>query len=421
MNYLESKVVRITPHPKPLVGSVTLPGSKSITNRALLLAGLASGESRLTGALSSDDTKYMAEALRQLGVGVTQVSATEFIVNGKGVLQPSAAPLFLGNAGTATRFLTAAALLVKGETVVDGDEHMRKRPISGLTDTLREMGVNVVDTNGCPPVTLTSDGVFPQQQVSVDGSLSSQYISAILMAAAANDQPVTIKLKDPDIDARGYIDITLAVMERFGAKITEPVAGTWQVEATGYTAADYPVEPDASAATYHWAAEQLTQGKIDLGVDPSTLTQPDAKAYEVMQLLPNMPGEIDGSQMQDAIPALAVLAVFNHTPVKFTHIANLRVKECDRINALATELNKIKQGLAEEEASSLLVNGDPGLAGQHLPTEIHTYADHRIAMSFALAGLLVDGISILDPGCVAKTYPEYWRDLEALGVELSEA
>ncbi len=198
MNYLESKVVHITPHPEPLVGAVTLPGSKSITNRALLLAGLTSGESRLTGALSSDDTKYMAEALRQLGVEVTQVSATEFVVNGKGVLQPSAEPLFLGNAGTATRFLTAAALLVKGETVVDGDEHMRKRPISGLTDTLREMGANVADTNGCPPVTLSGDGVFPQQQVSVDGSLSSQYISAILMAAAANDQPVTIQLKDPN-------------------------------------------------------------------------------------------------------------------------------------------------------------------------------------------------------------------------------
>ena len=421
MSYLNSRAVRITPHPSPLIGKVVLPGSKSITNRALLLAGLASGESRLSGALSSDDTKYMAEALRQLGVEVTQVSGTEFVVNGKGKLQPSAEPLFLGNAGTATRFLTAAALLINGKTVVDGDEHMRKRPISGLTDTLREMGVDVVDVNGCPPVTLTCQGVFPQQQVIVDGSLSSQYISAILMAASGNDQAVSIKLKDPNIDARGYIDITLAVMERFGAKITEPVSGTWQVEATGYTAQDYQVEPDASAATYHWAAEQLTKGAIDLGVDPATLTQPDAKAYDVMRLFPNMPAEVDGSQMQDAIPALAVLAAFNKTPVKFTHIANLRVKECDRINALATELNKIRPGLAEEEASSLTVNADPSLAGQSLPTDIHTYADHRIAMSFALTGLLIDGINILDPGCVAKTYPGYWDDLAALGVGLTAA
>lgn len=418
MSYLDSKSIRITPHPAPLNGKVTLPGSKSITNRALLLAGLAAGETRLSGALSSDDTSYMAAALRQLGVAVTQVSTTEFVVKGMGKLQPSAEPLFLGNAGTATRFLTAAALLIDGETVVDGDAHMRKRPISGLTDTLREMGAQVVDTNGCPPVTLSSNGVFPQQQVSVDGSLSSQYISAILMAAAANDQAVSIRLKDPDIDARGYIDITLAVMRRFGAVVTEPVTGTWQVEATGYQAQDYAVEPDASAATYHWAAEQLTKGAIDLGADPATLTQPDAKAYAVMQSFPDMPAEIDGSQMQDAIPALAVLAAFNNTPVKFTHIANLRVKECDRINALATELNRIKPGLAAEEAATLLVNADPELAGQCLPTDIHTYADHRIAMSFALAGLLIEGINVLDPGCVAKTYPGYWDDLAALGIAL---
>lgn len=419
MSYLDSKSIRITPHPAPLRGKVTLPGSKSITNRALLLAGLAAGESRLTGALSSDDTKYMAAALRQLGVAVTQVSGTEFVIKGTGKLQPAAEPLFLGNAGTATRFLTAAALLIDGETVVDGDEHMRRRPISGLTDTLREMGGRVADTNGCPPVTLRGNGVFPQQQVMVDGSLSSQYISAILMAAAANDQAVSIKLKDPDIDARGYIDITLAVMRRFGAEVAEPVSGTWQVAATGYQARDYAVEPDASAATYHWAAEQLTKGRIDPGFDPATLTQPDAKAYTVMQSFPDMPAEIDGSQMQDAIPALAVLAAFNNTPVKFTHIANLRVKECDRINALATELNRIKPGLAAEEPSALLVNSDPALAGQQFPADIHTYADHRIAMSFALAGLLIEGINVLDPGCVAKTYPGYWDDLAALGVELA--
>lgn len=132
-----------------------------------------------------------------------------------------------------------------------------------------------------------------------------------------------------------------------------------------------------------------------------------------------MPAEVNGSQMQDAIPTLAVLAAFNNTPVTFTHIANLRVKECDRISALATELNKIKPGLATEEPSSLTVHASPDLVGQQRPTEIHTYADHRIAMSFALAGLVMDGIKILDPGCVAKTYPGYWDDLSSLGVELS--
>ena len=416
MNYLNQQALLVTPHPAPLKGSITLPGSKSITNRALLLAGLAKGESKLTGALSSDDTKFMAEGLRQLGVSVTQVSETEFVVQGNGQLKPSSEALFLGNAGTATRFLTAAALLVDGETVVDGDEHMRKRPISGLTNTMREMGATVTDTNGFPPVNVSGTGAFPETQVEVDGSLSSQYISAILMAAACNDKAVQIKLKDANIDARGYIDITIAIMQRFGAAVKEDTLGQWEVETTGYQALEYHVEPDASAATYLWAAEKLTKGSIDLDVDPLTLTQPDAKAYQVIQSFPNIPAEVDGSQMQDAVPTLAVLAAFNNTPVTFTNIVNLRVKECDRLNALATELNKIRDGLAEESETSLLVNGDPKLAGQSLPTEIHTYSDHRLAMCFALAGLLVEGITILDPGCVAKTYPEYWKDMSSLGV-----
>ncbi len=419
MNYLEKPSLQVSPHPSALQGEITLPGSKSITNRALLLAGLADGESLISGALSSDDTKYMAAALRQLGVDVEKASSTEFLVKGTGQLQSSDQPLFLGNAGTATRFLTAAALLIEGKTVVDGDQHMRERPISGLTDTLREMGVNVADTNGCPPVTLNSNGHFPQQRVLVDGSLSSQYLSAILMAAACNDQPVDVEVKNPNLDARGYIDITLAVMRAFGAQVEEVEAGKWHVQNTGYQSKNYKVEPDASAATYLWAAECLTKGKIDLGVDPETLTQPDAKAYDVMQQFPHMPAEINGSQMQDAIPTLAILAAFNHTPVTFTQIANLRVKECDRIHALVTELNKIKPGLATDEPSSLTVHASPDLIGQQRPTDIHTYADHRIAMSFALAGLMIEGINILDPGCVAKTYPGYWQDLSALGVELT--
>lgn len=419
MSLLNSQSLQVIPHPTPLQGKVTPPGSKSITNRALLLAGLANGQSRLTGALSSDDTKYMANALRQLGVEVEQVSTTEFIVRGTGKLQPSKEPLFLGNAGTATRFLTAAALLIEGETIVDGDEHMRLRPISGLTNTLSAIGVDITDTNGCPPVTIQGNGRFPKQQVMVDGSLSSQYISAILMAAACHDEPVEVKIHNPNLDARGYIDITLSVMRAFGGKIDEVDAATWLVHNTGYQAADYKVEPDASAATYLWAAERLTGGDINLGVDPETLTQPDAKAYAVMQQFPNMPAEINGSQMQDAIPTLAVLAAFNNTPVTFTQIANLRVKECDRIVAVVTELNKIKDGLAIEGQDYLTVNGSADLAGQDLPTQIFTYADHRIAMSFALAGLMVSGIRILDPGCVAKTYPGYWDELTALGVELT--
>jgi 3-phosphoshikimate 1-carboxyvinyltransferase len=412
------RAVRIKPPTAPLRGRAAPPGSKSITNRALLLAALAEGESRLTGALKSDDTARMAEALAAMGVGIDEPGETAFIVQSTGRLDTPAAPLNLGNAGTATRFLTAAAALVNGTVVIDGDGHMRKRPIAPLVQALTALGVDATATNGCPPVTVRGSGGVQGGQVEIDASLSSQYVSALLMLAAKARGPVKITLKGAEIGARGYVDLTLAAMRAFGGEI-EPVGeGAWRVSPTGYRATDLHIEPDASAATYLWAAEKLTGGLIGLGVAPSAFTQPDAKAYDLIAAFPHMPAVIDGSQMQDAAPTLAVLAAFNETPVRFTGIANLRVKECDRIRALSTELSRIRPGLGRENGDDLIVAGDPSLAGQTLPTRIGTYADHRIAMSFALAGLKIGGITILNPDCVAKTWPGYWTALADLGVEL---
>ncbi|MGO4172839.1 3-phosphoshikimate 1-carboxyvinyltransferase [Bosea sp. TAF32] len=408
----------IVPPDAPLRGRVVPPGSKSITNRALLVAALAGGTSRLTGALKSDDTRYMAQAVRAMGVAVEEPDATTFVVAGTGRLQPPAEPLFLGNAGTATRFLTAAAALVDGTVIVDGDEHMRKRPIAPLVEALRTLDVAVTAPSGCPPVKVQGQGSFPAGRVEIDGGLSSQYVSALLMAAACGRGPVEIALTGKEIGARGYIDLTLAVMKAFGAKVSQPDPATWRVEPTGYRAADFLVEPDASAATYLWAAEVLTGGAIDLGVAPSAFTQPDAAAHKVIASFPNLPDVIDGSQMQDAVPTLAVLAAFNRRPVRFVGIANLRVKECDRVSALAQGLSRIRPGLGVEEGDDLLVASDPALTGQTLPARIDSHADHRIAMSFALAGLKLNGITILDPACVGKTYPGYWRALVSLGVRL---
>jgi 3-phosphoshikimate 1-carboxyvinyltransferase len=392
------------------------PGSKSITNRALLLAGLAKGTSRLTGALKSDDTRYMAGALRAMGVVIDEPDQTTFVVTGSGKLLPPVAPLFLGNAGTATRFLTAAAALVDGAVVVDGDAHMRKRPIGPLVDALRTLGIDATSETGCPPVTVKGTGRFEASLIQIDGGLSSQYVSALLMMAAGGDRPVDIELLGEDIGALGYIDLTTSAMRAFGASFERLSPVTWRVQPTGYRAADFVVEPDASAATYLWAAEVLTGGSIDLGTPAGIFTQPDARAYDVISKFPHLPAEIDGSQMQDAVPTLAVLAAFNETPVRFVGIANLRVKECDRIRALSTGLNEIRKGLAREEGDDLIVQSDPGLAGQHLPADIDSFADHRIAMSFALAGLKIGGITILDPDCVGKTFPAYWRTLASLGV-----
>lgn len=416
-----SASLTLTPPTRPLRGRVAPPGSKSITNRALLLAGLARGESHLTGALKSDDTAYMAQALRDLGVAVEEPDATSFTVVGDGRLRAPKAALFLGNAGTATRFLTAACAIVDGPVTIDGDAHMRKRPIAPLVDALRGLGVAIEAPSGCPPVTLTGQGGFPGGKVTVDAGLSSQYVSALLMMGACGRGPVEVALSGADIGAKGYVDLTLAAMAAFGAQVSASGAGSWTVQPTGYAARDFLIEPDASAATYLWAAEVLTSGAIDLGVAPDAFTQPDAQAQALIAQFPTMPAVIEGSQMQDAVPTLAVLAAFNNTPVRFTGIANLRVKECDRIRALSNELSRIRPGLAWEEGDDLLVASDPGLAGQTLPTRIETYADHRIAMSFALAGLRIHGITILDPGCVAKTYPGYWDALASLGVEMTRS
>jgi 3-phosphoshikimate 1-carboxyvinyltransferase len=409
----------LTPPTHPLVGRVAPPGSKSITNRALLIAALARGTSRLTGALKSKDTKLMAAALRQMGVEVGEPDDTSFVVTSAGFLAAPAQPLMLGNAGTATRFLTAAAALVDGIVVVDGDEAMRKRPIGPLVTALKSLGIVASAPTGCPPVMIEGRGHFGSGRVEIDGSLSSQYVSALLMASPFGEGPIDVALTGQDLDARGYVDLTVAAMTAFGARVAPVDRTTWRVEPTKYTASDFAIEPDASAATYLWAAEILTRGAIDIGVPTDAFTQPDARAAGFIAMFPRMPAVIDGSQMQDAVPTLAVLAAFNETPVRFVGIANLRVKECDRISALATELSRIRPGLAHEEGDDLVVNADPSLSGQTLPTRIETYDDHRIAMSFALAGLRIGGITILDPDCVGKTYPGYWDALRSLGVALA--
>ncbi|MHA6299066.1 3-phosphoshikimate 1-carboxyvinyltransferase [Devosia sp. CAU 1758] len=415
----------ITPPDRPLSGRVSPPGSKSITNRALLLAAMAEGTSRLTGALKSKDTVLMARALREMGVTVEEPDATSFLVTSTGRLRSPAEPLFLGNAGTATRFLTAAVATIEGTTVVDGDEEMRVRPIRPLVDALNALGIDAQSPTNCPPVTVHGTGRFGSGRVEIDASLSSQYVSALLMAAPFGDGPIEVALAGKDIGARGYVDLTLAAMRAFGAEVEAREDGSWLVQPTGYSATDFHIEPDASAATYLWGIEALTGGRIDLGVDADAFTQPDAAAQAIIAQFPNMPEVIDGSQMQDAVPTLAVLAAFNNRPVRFVGIANLRVKETDRIRAVANELNRIQPGLSTEEGDDLVVASDPNLAsklkGRNARIKIETYHDHRIAMSFALAGLLVPNIVILDPACTGKTYPDYWDMLAGLGVELTPA
>ena len=413
-----SSTLTVLPVDRPLIGRVSPPGSKSITNRALLLAGLAKGTSRLSGALKSDDTRVMSDALRLMGVQIDEPDDSTFVVTSTGQWHAPQQALFLGNAGTATRFLTAALANFQGEFVVDGDEYMRKRPIGPLVDALQRMGVDIRAPSGCPPVAIKGQGGLAAGRIEIDGGLSSQYVSALLMAGACGKGPIEVALTGSDIGARGYVDLTLAAMKAFGAQVEAVGDTAWKVAATGYQATDFHIEPDASAATYLWAAQALTDGAIDLGVAAEDFTQPDALASQLISSFPNMPAVIDGSQMQDAIPTLAVLAAFNNQPVRFVGLANLRVKECDRISALSHGLCAIAPGLAVEEGDDLIVHANPQLAGQTVDALIDTHSDHRIAMCFALAGLKIAGINILDPDCVGKTYPGYWDALQSLGVKV---
>jgi len=382
----------------------------------LLLAALAQGRSRLTGALKSDDTRYMAAALRQMDAVIEEPDQTGFIVTGSGKLRAPKIPLFLGNAGTATRFLAAAAAMADGPVVLTGDAHMQQRPIGPLITALRTLGVHVEAPSGCPPVTIQGRGGFDGSEVSIDARLSSQYVSALLMLSTGGRQPVRVSLLGDTINARGYVDITCAAMRRFGASVEQVDPATWIVQPGPYKATDLFIEPDASAATYLWVAEVLTGGRIDTGIAPAAFSQPDAKAHGLISRFPNLPPVIEGSQMQDAVPTLAALAAFNAHPVRFVGIGNLRVKECDRISAMATELSRVCPGLAEEKGDDLLVTPTPLYKWR--ACQIETYSDHRIAMSMALLGLRAPGLTILDPACVGKTYPNYWRDLAALGAEL---
>lgn len=412
--------IEILHSPLQLRGKVTVPGSKSITNRALLVAALAIGKSSLSGVLVSDDTRYMVKALTELGVRTRFSSDTNIKIDGTGSLKQPSDSLYLGNAGTAMRFLTAACALVEGNTVLNGDEHMQKRPIRPLIDALNAAGIHTaVPSSGCPPCTVYGQGFIPGGTILVSGALSSQFISSLMLVAPLAKRSTTIKLTEDNIGALGYIEITRAVMEAFGAHVYQDDEKSFLIANTGYNTCDFKVEPDASAATYFWAAEKLTGGMIDLGYSPNDFSQPDAAAHTLMQSFPSLPTLINGAQMQDAIPTLAVLAAFGSLTVRFTGIDNLRVKECDRIAAVHKGLNCIKPGLATIEGDDLIVFGDPELPKRARPCTIDSMSDHRIAMSFALAGLKCRGIKILEPDCVGKTFPEYWSELSKLGVSFS--
>ena len=405
----------------PVQATVRPPGSKSVTNRALIVAGLAEGVSHIRRPLHSDDTEAMVGALRGLGVGV-KVHEGDFVVSASGRPTVTAPVLDARGSGTTARFVTAMATLATGEVVIDGNARMRERPIADLVDALRELGadVQIEGTQGCPPVRIRGPRLVGGD-ARIDASRSSQYVSAVMMAAPFADEPVRLQLAGPVV-SRPYLVSTADVMGVFGA-VAVIDEDEIDVRRGGYTARDFTVEPDASAAAYPWVAAAITEGRVTVeGIDPST-SQADIGLLGVLEqmgcdieaneagITVVGPGELEGVEVDmnhcpDAVLAAAVAASFADGATTIHNVANLRIKETDRLAALETELARMGHDVT---TGPDWIRIDPGVARA---ATISTYDDHRMAMAFSLAGLRVPGVVIDDPACVAKTWPDFFESLE---------
>lgn len=405
----------IIPCKQSLDVTLTLPGSKSITNRALLCAALAQGVSSISGGLFSDDTDVMQRALARLGVDVQTAGGVVTIQGVGGQFPPGDLEIDLHNAGTATRFLTAIMPLRSGETVITGDQRMQERPIADLVDGLQQIGADVVclRDNGCPPVRIRSRSLTPTDGrflVRMPGTRSSQYFSALLILGPLLGYPLEIEVIG-DLVSKPYIDTTMAVMRAFGARVENRNYQRLTIQPGGYTAIPYRVEGDASAATYFLSLQRLHGGTVrftNLDVDQSL--QGDARYAVALGQLGQ--GRIDMNAMPDAAMTLAVTAVFAHGRTEIANVANLRIKETDRLAALEQELRQLNASVTAT-ADGLTIDGAPEGPRRANPgsVRIHTYHDHRMAMCFSVLGTRIAGIVIEDPGCTDKTYPKFFDDL----------
>ncbi|QDT73918.1 3-phosphoshikimate 1-carboxyvinyltransferase [Lacipirellula limnantheis] len=424
----ETDAIEMTPVAGPVKGSIRPPGSKSITNRALICAALAEGSSTLRGALESEDTQVMIAALKQLGIGVEVSDRGRTLrVNGCGGKIPAkAAELFVANSGTSMRFLTAMATIGQGVYKLDGIARMRERPIGDLVDSLRQLGVQLeaAGANHCPPVVVNAAGL-PGGVTSIRGDVSSQFLSGLLMAAPYAQQSITLNVSGTLVSIP-YVDMTIKVMESFGGQATAaPDHSRIEVSnAKRYRGLDYAIEPDASAASYFFAGAAITGGRVtveglsrkslqgdvefcdclaQMGASveygPDSITVQGSKLHGI---------DVDMNGISDTVQTLSVVALFAEGPTRMRNVAHIRHKETDRIGATACELRKLGANANEYDDGLEVIPGP--LHG----AAIDTYNDHRMAMSFALAGLRIPGVTIRDRACTSKTYPDYFEDLARL-------
>jgi len=417
----------------PLGSRFEVPGSKSLTNRALVAAALAAGDSRIHGALDADDTRVMRNALRSLGVAIEDADPGKWTVAGRaGRLTAPPEALDVRDSGTTARFLAAAACLADGPVVIDGSPRMRERPIGALADALRALGADleVMGEAECLPLTLRGGGLLGGH-IEMDARRSSQYVSAVLLVAPYAERDVILHFAPGSIASRPYVDLTLSVMKTFGADaswLPDPPDEIRVRAGSAYAGRDFAVEGDASSAVYGFCAAAIAGGSVLVPGLARDSLQPDIAVLEVLETMGctvqgdagglrvtgpgdgklKSPGAIDLDRLPDAALALAVTAAFCDGPTRLRGLGTLRIKESDRLAALETELRRLGAGA---EAGPDWLQVQP--AALHAAS-IETYDDHRIAMSFALAGLRIPGIEIRDPGCTAKTWPGFFEALEAL-------
>lgn len=412
----------------PLDGELTLPGSKSITNRALLAAALAQGRSVLEEALFSEDTEIFAACLGRLGFAVlSEPAARRFTVQGLGGALPAAgADLFVGNAGTAARFITALTALGRGTYRFDGVPAMRKRPMRELLDVLVEQGASVeyAGQPGAMPFALTTRG-FGGGAIQTQADRTSQHLTALLLIAPYAARDTSIRVGETLV-SKPYLVTTCGLMEQWGVQVEREGEGLFHIRAgQRYQARRFVVEPDASGASYFFAAAAALGGRVRVRHLTRASLQGDARFVEVLAAMgcevrygpdfievarggPLRGVEVDLNDMSDTMPTLAAIAPFAEGPVTIRNVEHTRWKETDRIHAVVTELRRMG-AVVDESRDGLTVH--PGaLRG----ATIETYNDHRIAMAFAVTGLCVPGTIINDPACTSKTFPDFFERLAAL-------
>ncbi|MBU0729792.1 MAG: 3-phosphoshikimate 1-carboxyvinyltransferase [Proteobacteria bacterium] len=409
---------------------IEVPGSKSITQRALIAAALANGSSKLLGPLASEDTHYTSEALRAMGIKILD-NDSGWQVNGTGgVIHKPVKDIYLGNNGTATRFLTSVAAMGSGDFIISGDKRMEERPIGPLLEALSGWGVDIksIHGTGCPPIAIKSRGICGGKTLLPEGK-SSQYLSSLLLVAPYAEKKAELEVAG-EVYSKPYVLMTLAVMDAFGIHVdASDDLKHFVIDQGCYRSREYQIEGDASSASYFWAAAAITGGRVTVGNVPKPSLQGDAVLVDIFERMgcrveygqgitvvgpKELQGiEVDMGDCPDVVPTLAVVASQARGRTIIKNIAHLRIKECDRLHVMVKELAKLGARIQELD-DAMIIEGLGSDAPPMHGGEIETYNDHRIAMSFAVAGLVVPGVKVLGGECVVKSFPDFWERFQLL-------